>query len=602
MMTVLLWQVIFSSMSAYAFCLLVGHLNAWVAGFALLFGSLLSWWFCRCIQPIEKQFQKSRKTRQSVLQLDSPLLSRNQHFTSYNPLRARKVDRMLCQVTLTLSVFLGLYHFTFLFFKKSGVWWTGLAQNVGDLPLHLGFIRHLAGGGEFLPHNIELARDFLRYPLAVDLYSALFETLGVPTQIHLFLFGLLGFAFTLFFLMEWGGWWMVCAFVFSGSLYDFLSPQVIEKAALEPMWRNLFTYVFIPQRTMQLALPFGVWWLSRWWSVFPLSRLRVPQLLRDGTVNEKASVIFVASLGLMAFVHLHSFVILTALAFLIFLYFQKQERLSGIGYLILVLVISLPFVIFSSRMGEAAQVVHLSGTWWLGHKSDFWVGVLNFSPMLAAWGMAMLWPGSRFFDRRLMGSVFLLWIVSSFLIVAPWDWDQIKILIWVYLVLSYLFYQWLRTQAPGVQLQLAVVLILSGVFAQFHELNHVDKKAMLVADVDLQIASKATTGLDRRAIFLAAPTFDHPLVFLGFKRMLGYEGHVWSHGLNASKEQGVIEKLKSHTLDNQEATWIDEAKRLGVQYLYWSKIERDLFGDLDLQEKARLTLVSQVDEVEIYEL
>lgn len=603
MMMMLLWQVLFSSLSGFFLCLLVGQLSPGVAVLSLALGGALSWWLCRFLRPIEEQFRRFKNEQQSTFLHISHRNSREPALASEHPLRAAKIDRVLRRLAMSVSIFLGVYHFVFLFFKSSGVWWTGLSQNVGDLPMHIGFIRQLAGGSEFLPHNMELARDLLRYPLGADLYSAFFETLGVPTQIHLLLFGLFGFALSLFLLLEWGGWWMVCAFVFSGSLYDFLSPQVVEKAAFEPMWKNLLTYVFIPQRSMQLALPFGLWWLSRWWAFLHMRKPRATQDLHHSEVPLLPTLVFVASLGVMAFVHLHSFVILVVLALLLLLHLQKQDRLSsiGIGFLFLVSIVSLPFVIYSSNGGAAARIIHLSGAWWLGGKNDFWIGVLNFAPLVSAWLMALWWSRSHFFERGLMTSLFLLWIVSSLLILAPWDWDQIKILLWVYLVLSYLFYQWLRWQRPVLQLQLAIVLILSGVFAQFHELNHANKKAVLVAEVDLHRARQATSGLDRRGVFLAAPTFDHPLVFLGLKRMLGYEGHIWSHGLDAQPEQSILAQLKSHVHGEDKVAWIDEARRLGVRYLYWSKTEREFFGDLDLQEKARLTLVSQVDEVEIYE-
>ena len=55
---------------------------------------------------------------------------------------------------------------------------TLLPHNYGDLPLHWTYVQHLASGASFWPENPILTQDRLRYPLGVDLLTAVFVQLG----------------------------------------------------------------------------------------------------------------------------------------------------------------------------------------------------------------------------------------------------------------------------------------------------------------------------------------------------------------------------------------------------------------------------------------
>jgi len=86
------------------------------------------------------------------------------------------------------------------------------ATNYGDLPFHLSLIRFLASGADFMPLNPIFSTETLRYPFGVDLYGALWESLGIQTAGHLFLYGMAATLATLVLLRELGGAWAMAAF------------------------------------------------------------------------------------------------------------------------------------------------------------------------------------------------------------------------------------------------------------------------------------------------------------------------------------------------------------------------------------------------------
>ena len=93
-----------------------------------------------------------------------------------------------------------------------------LPNNYGDLPLHWTYIQHLARGAPFWPENPILTHERLRYPIGVDLLTAVFVQLGASLPVVLPGMGLVAAALAALALRRWGGAFAVAAFLFSGGL------------------------------------------------------------------------------------------------------------------------------------------------------------------------------------------------------------------------------------------------------------------------------------------------------------------------------------------------------------------------------------------------
>ena len=137
------------------------------------------------------------------------------------------------------------------------------ANNFGDLPLHINYIREIANGVAFPPVNPEYTlREALRYPFGPDLYNALWEILGVPMASHLFVVT----GFLVDDCRERHGFemvrqlvgdrrflpqrWTLQAGLFSQAIQ--YSGDLLNRRRLE---KSLFLSVFITQRGVLFALP-----------------------------------------------------------------------------------------------------------------------------------------------------------------------------------------------------------------------------------------------------------------------------------------------------------------------------------------------------------
>jgi hypothetical protein len=84
----------------------------------------------------------------------------------------------------------------------------------------------------------------------------------------------------------------------------------------------------------------------------------------------------------------------------------------------------------------------------------------------------------------------------------------------------------------------------------------------------LDAVSAATAPLPIEARFAAAPEYNHPLVFAGRKLAMGYDGHLYSQGIDYLPLARDLRALMLGLPD-----WRRAAQRLGVRYIYWGERE-----------------------------
>ena len=98
------------------------------------------------------------------------------------------------------------------------------------------------------------------------------------------------------------------------------------------------------------------------------------------------------------------------------------------------------------------------------------------------------------------------------------------------------------------------------------------------------------------ATFACLPTFNHPLLLLGHKVVAGYEGHLWSHGIDYTARFAALESLL-----RGEPGWQTRARQLGVDYLFWGSREQQKYGG-PTPWKATAPIVAQGPWGVIYDL
>ena len=214
--------------------------------------------------------------------------------------------RMAWPDALALAAFavVSVRQFGWLAFRRDGEVLTLLPYNYGDLPLHWTYVAHLAGGARFWPENPIFTGERLRYPLGVDLLTAVPVQLGAPMTLALVALGLAGAALTALALRRWGGALAVAGLLCAGGLagFELLWTGTLHDYQSAVAWKSPYLTLFVPQRGFLLALPVGLLLLWSW-------RRR---LLRD---EGPALAPWVEGLlwGALPLVHLHSFLFVSVM-------------------------------------------------------------------------------------------------------------------------------------------------------------------------------------------------------------------------------------------------------------------------------------------------
>jgi hypothetical protein len=142
--------------------------------------------------------------------------------------------------------------------------------NLGDISLHIQFIRYLASCVSFWPESPILSGTPMVYPLGADLWNSLLLLIGVPLEQGLIWAGLAGATMTAWALWRWGGAFAIAALLFNGGLAGFAIFQTgqISDFQSEMAWKNIFLTMFVTQRGLLYALPCGLLLLQAWKEYF----------------------------------------------------------------------------------------------------------------------------------------------------------------------------------------------------------------------------------------------------------------------------------------------------------------------------------------------
>jgi hypothetical protein len=184
---------------------------------------------------------------------------------------------------------------------------------------------------------------------------------------------------------------------------------------------------------------------------------------------------------------------------------------------------------------------------------------------------------------------------------APWAWDNIKLLLWPWSFGFALLGVALRTAFDDRHETLAWVLVLvagaSGLISLGHSLLAPKDRAVLMWNTsDLAEAEAAVRDLPRDAVFAAATVHNHALAWLGRSRALGYEGHLWSHAISYEAQ---TEALQSLFMGENP---VEQAQRLGATHIFWGPEEKMKWGNWAASWLSKFELVRRVGSVEIYSL
>jgi hypothetical protein len=169
----------------------------------------------------------------------------------------------------------------------------------------------------------------------------------------------------------------------------------------------------------------------------------------------------------------------------------------------------------------------------------------------------------------------LLFLIANVAKLAPWEWDNIKILIYWFLgSIPFVAYALARAWSGGTFLRAGAVaaiavLTLSGSLDVWRTLSgQVNSR---VFDVDaIEIAEQIKRRTPPRSLILNAPTFNSPVVLTGRQSLMRYSGHLSSHGIDYLPRENDVKRI-------YEGGGVSEMllKQYNIEYVLISPEERN---------------------------
>ena len=547
-------------------------------------------------------------------------------------------------------------------------------NNLGDLALHITYIRNFANGVALWPDNPIYVFSKLRYPAGMDLFNALLSLLHVDLARGLVWTGLLASLATFYAFFRWGGTFAVAGFLFNGGIagFKFLNPlngswgEFLDyQGDTTIAWKSIPLAMFVTQRGLLYSIPAGLLLLWHWREKF-FRNSAVAEVTDSGKPADRLQqsqlqpLPFWVELSLyasMPLFHVHTFLALTVVLICLFVASQRDVLVAIITLLASAFIPATFFVWLITDHFQAHSVLEWSPGWVL-HAGDFAhplktavaAGVargffhslwqffnfwfINFgltipaiillivflaikawkqradqsfvaiplelvflalaallvalaTPFLHSWRryvfvialciiplVVFMILGAR--NQRLPITPSLAFVIPGIAIfvlaylfkMAPWEWDNLKIMIWAYfIVLPLLWTELIRRWDISIRVGICIALFGSGFVSLLGGLAAKGFAFENRGEVDS--LGVATRMLPVEARFAAYPTYNHPLLLQGRKVVLGYPGHLWTQGFDYSDANERLGNLMQGKGD-----WREAARRLQVRYIFWGREEQ----------------------------
>jgi hypothetical protein len=228
---------------------------------------------------------------------------------------------------------------------------------------------------------------------------------------------------------------------------------------------------------------------------------------------------------------------------------------------------------------RAASLVGWKPGWVIAAQNPLVFLLVNFGFFLPL-ALAALVLAAR--ERRreellVIGPALAVFGALFFVRLAPWEWDNTKVLLWCYvaalppigaLALARVAVAWRAALVFGLLFSGAVSVLGASIGRgpRLEVLNLAEHEGVCRAFAGLKASRVAT-----------APTFNHPVALCGQPIVAGYAGHLWSHGLDArAVQQGLTRLMRG------EAGWREDARALRASHVFWGPREQQAFPDSTL--------------------
>lgn len=481
------------------------------------------------------------------------------------------------------TIFWGIFSRTIIW-KKDGLY-VGLTNNYGDLPLHLAYITSFVWGNNIPPQDPSYAGEKLVYPFLADFLSAIFLKLGLNFSDMLFIPGwLLTVAFYgvlyyftyrltkkrlaailspfIFFFAGGFGFYYFYQDISNTSqgLWSFLMHLPRDYTKIEPLnyhWITPLTCLNVPQRAYLFGFPITILIFTLLYSGIEHTR---SSFKKRGDGNE---FLFAGVLaGALPFFHTHSFLSLLMVTIPLGLIFWDWRR--WFLFFMPAFILSLPQVLYLSGNVGSGSFFKYNFGWMAGKENFLWFWLKNtglYWPLIIA-GFTTIFVYRRGTEHRaptrlgLYSLPFLiLFLLPNLVLFAPWSWDNIKMLIYWFLgttpvaalALDHMYEsnRFRVISRVGFFLVMFFLTIAGGIDVFKYAIAPTNGWKEFTTE-EVELAKRISSETPPDAIVLNAPIHNHLVFLSGRKSLMGFPGHVWSHGYSGSygREQDIKNMLR----------------------------------------------------------
>jgi hypothetical protein len=509
-------------------------------------------------------------------------------------------------------------------FERADGIYTGVSHNIGDLPFHLTITSRFLRSDNLPPEHPAFAGVGFTYPFLTDFIGAMVVRAGMPVRGVIVWSTLLLIAVFAALMYRWtfeltanrtaarlapivalfsGGWGWSRLVAEAASqpggalaLIASLPHDYTITADNHYRWGNLVTSLLVTQRGLLLAGPLALIIFRLWWQAADD---------RESPDDRHARMVAAGVIAAMLpIVHAHTYAVTLLVAG--GLAILSTGRWVWLPFFAWSLALGLPQVWWLTSIGgvDTERFLAWSFGWDRGEQNAalFWLKNTGaFMPLLVG---ALVWRGDteRSTHRRLVLWYLpftLCFIIPNLLRLAPWIWDNIKVLVYWYiasvplvaLAISRLSAR--RRWGIPVAAALVVGLIAAGALDMWRVASGAFESRIFDRD-GIAFAEAVTRQTDARALIAHAPVFNHPVGLSGRRSLMGYTGHVWSHGLDGGPREADIKRIYA---GGPEADTLIAAYR--IDYLVLGPHERAFMGAA-AEPLSRYPLVSETGRYRLY--
>jgi hypothetical protein len=543
--------------------------------------------------------------------------------------------------------------------------YTGGSNNLGDLPFHLGIIYSFTDAANFPPQNPSFAGAKFAYPFIADLVAAALVKMGAGVREAMLVqnvswaFALLvileRFVFRLvndrlaariapFLLFLSGGlgflWFFSDYAAQSKSIFQLLKDIGKDYTISQDFrWGNSLITLFLAQRSLLLGMPLTLIILGGLWKIFTAEaqiRDETKERLFKNFILHRSSLVLGLLAGMLSLIHLHSlFVLFVVTGFLLLMRPERWREFAVFGAG--VSIIAVPELIWSIT-GSASRATEFFAFYsgWESSKSNILFAWLKntgiFIPILitglclfamrreksAEVGVSERKRSSgkkkKVADyaaehgRQNKRSLLLyfipfafLFVLANFVKLAPWEWDNIKVLIYWFIgslpfVAFVIAWLWERRGAPRVAAAVVIfVLTASGGLDVWRTVSRQHNYRVFDPDA-IKTGERLRLSTPPDSIFLNAPTYNSATVLSGRLSLMRYSGHLGSHGIDYTEREN---DLKQMYRGGPAASALFE--KYGVDYVLISPEERNTLTPNEAFF-SRFPVVAEFGQYKVYDV